>query len=83
MESTLIHGLKPNDIQLMIEKAIENKLKPKPEIRYIPKLAAAKRLKRTVQTLDSWHRAGKLKKVYLGGRVFYKEEDLKLFDRNI
>ena len=81
--STILHGLKPDDLRLIIEKAIENKLKPKPETRYIPKMSAAKRLNRTVQTLDSWHRAGILKKIYIGGRVFYKEEDLKVFESNI
>lgn len=82
MESTILYGVKPNDLKEMIEKAIENKFKPKPEKRYIPKKKAAQRLGKTVQTLDTWHREGILRKKYIGGRVFYVESDIERMEPN-
>ena len=77
MNSTILHQVSPEQLQEMIELAIEKKLKPPQEKKYIPKNKAAQRLNRTVQTLDSWHRAGILKKKYIGGRVFYLESDIE------
>ena len=77
MESTILHNLNPGDFRTIIREEIKEHLTPKEEIKYTPKNQAAKRLKKTVQTLDSWHRAGILKKKYLGGRVFYLESDIK------
>jgi len=77
-ESTILHQVGPGDLRAMIREEIKEHLKPPPQEqkRLIPKNKAAKRLKRTVQTLDSWHRAGILKKKYIGGRVFYNEQDI-------
>ena len=82
MESTILYGVKPDDLQEMIEKAIDNKIKPKPEKRFIPKKKAAQRLGKTVQTLDAWHRAGILRKKYIGGRVFYVESEIEKIELN-
>jgi uncharacterized Fe-S cluster-containing radical SAM superfamily enzyme len=77
MESTILHQISPGDLREMIREEIRENLKPPAEKKYIPKKKAAARLKRTVQTLDSWHRAGILKKHYIGGRVFYLEADIE------
>jgi len=82
MESTIIHGLTPGEIERLIERAVDKRLKLPKETKFIPKLITAKRLNKTVQTLDAWHQAGKLRKVYIGGRVFYKEDDIKLLEVN-
>ncbi len=75
-ESTILHQVGPGDLRTMISEVIQEHIKPPEEKKLIPKNKAAKRLKRTVQTLDSWHRAGLLKKKYIGGRVFYNEQDI-------
>ena len=77
MNSTILHQVSPDQLQKMIEAAIDKKLQPPPEKKYIPKKKAAQRLNRTVQTLDSWHRAGILKKKFIGGRVYYLESDIE------
>ncbi len=76
METTLLHQLNPNDLRAMIREEIKDHLKPAPEVKLIPKNKAAKRLRKTVQTLDSWHKAGILKKKHVGGRVYYAEDDI-------
>ena len=77
MESTLLHQVNPGDLRDIVREEIKEHLKPAPEAKLIPKNKAAKRLRKTVQTLDSWHKAGILKKKYLGGRVFYLESDIQ------
>jgi hypothetical protein len=77
MESTLLHEVNPADLRAIIREEIRDHLKPTPEVKLIPKNKAAKLLKKTVQTLDTWHKAGILKKKYLGGRVFYLESDIQ------
>ncbi len=76
MESTILHQVNPGDLRAIIREEIKEHLKPQAEKKYIPKTRAAKRLNKTVQTLDSWNRAGILKKKYIGGRVFYLEADI-------
>ena len=76
MESTILHQVSPGDLRTIIREEIQEHLKPKPEKKYIPKNNASKRLNKTVQTLDAWHRVGILKKKYIGGRVFYEEQDI-------
>ncbi|RLD60050.1 MAG: hypothetical protein DRJ05_05370 [Bacteroidetes bacterium] len=71
MNSTILHGISPTQLQEIIELAIERKLKTPTEKHYISKRKAAQLLNRTVQTLDAWHRAGILRKKHIGGRVFY------------
>lgn len=77
MESTLLHQVSPDNLRAMIREELKEHLKPPAEKKYIPKKKAAQRLNRTVQTLDSWHKAGILKKQYIGGRVYYNEADIK------
>ncbi len=77
MESTLLHQVSPDNLRQIIREEIKEHLKPPPEKKLIPKLQASKRLHKTVQTLDSWHKAGILKKQYIGGRVYYLESDLE------
>jgi hypothetical protein len=77
MESTILHQVNPGDLRTMIREEISEHLKPPPAINLVPKTRASKRLGKTVQTLDAWHRAGILKKKYLGGRVFYLESDIE------
>ena len=77
MNSTILFQITPEQLQEMIERAIEKKLKPPPEKKFIPKKIVAQRLNRTVQTLDAWHKAGILRKKYIGGRVFYLESDVE------
>jgi len=77
MDSTILFQVTPEQLRELIEEAIEKKLKPPKEKKYIPKKIAAQRLNRTVQTLDSWNRAGILRKKYIGGRVFYLESDIE------
>ena len=75
-ESTILHQVGPGDLRAMIREEIQEHLKPPEEKKLIPKNIAAKRLKKTVQTLDAWHRAGILKKKYIAGRVFYDEKNI-------
>lgn len=77
MNSTILFQVTPDQLQEMIETAIDKKLQAPPEKKFIPKKVASQRLKRTVQTLDSWHKAGILKKKYIGGRVYYLESDIE------
>lgn len=77
MNSTILFQVTPDQLQEMIEAAIDKKLQPPLEKKFIPKNIASQRLKRTVQTLDSWHKAGILKKKYIGGRVYYLESDIE------
>ncbi len=77
MESTLLHQVSPGDLRKMIREEIQEHLKPRPEKKFIPKKKAAQRLGKTVQTLDAWHKAGILRKKYIGGRVFYLESDIE------
>lgn len=67
----------------MIREEIKEHLKPPQEKKLIPKNKAAKRLHKTVQTLDSWHRAKILTKKYIGGRVFYDEQDILRLETSI
>ncbi len=83
MASTILHGVNPEQLQKIIETAIDKKLKPPPEAKLIPKNKAAKRLHKTVQTLDAWHRAKILTKKYIGGRVFYAEQDIFRLETSI
>jgi len=76
MKNTILHQIGPEDLREIIGQEIKKHLSTKQEKIYIPKLITAKRLKRTTQTLDAWHRAGILKKKYIGGRVYYNEEDI-------
>ena len=75
-ESTILHQVSPGALRAMIREEIKEHLKPKVDKKFIPKNSAARRLNKTVQTLDAWHRAGILKKKYIGGRVFYDEQDV-------
>ncbi len=77
METTLLHQVSPDNLRAIIREEIKQHLKPPSETKYIPKIKAAKRLGKTLQTLDSWHRAGILKKIQIGGRVFYNEADIE------
>jgi hypothetical protein len=77
MESTLLHQVSPTSLRQIIREEIKEHLKPPVEKKYIPKQIAAKRLGRTVQTLDAWNRAGILTKKFIGGRVFYLEADIE------
>lgn len=77
MESTILHQVSPGTLRKMIREEIKEHLKLPAEKKYIPKKKAAQRLNRTVQTLDAWHKAGILKKKYIGGRVFYLESDIE------
>lgn len=77
MESTILHQVSPGDLRAMIREEITEHLKPPKEVNLIPKIKASKRLGKTVQTLDSWHKAGILKKKFIGGRVFYVETDIQ------
>lgn len=76
MKSTILHDVSPDDLRAIIREEIREHLKPQLEKKYVPKNSAAKRLQKTVQTLDAWHRAGILKKKYIGGRVYYYEDDI-------
>lgn len=76
-ESTILHQISPGLLREMIREEIKEHLKPPVEKKFIPKKKAALRLKRTVQTLDAWHRANILKKKFIGGRVFYLESDIE------
>lgn len=76
MASTILHQVSPDELRTIIREVIKEQIKPKEEIRYIPKNKAAKRLNKTVQTLDAWNKAGILKKKYIGGRVYYDEQDI-------
>lgn len=77
MESTILHQVSPGDLRAMIREEIEEHLKPPEELKLIPKVKAAKRLRKTVQTLDSWHKANILRKKFIGGRVYYLESDIE------
>ena len=80
MESTLLHQVSPGGLRTIIREEIQEHLKPLPEPKLIPKNNASKRLGKTVQTLDAWHRAGILRKKYIGGRVFYLDSDIQLLE---
>ena len=80
MESTLLHRVNPGELRKIIREEIVDHLKPAQENKYISKKKAAQLLNRTVQTLDAWHKAGILKKKYIGGRVYYLESDIDRFE---
>jgi len=71
-----LHQVSPEKLRELIREEIKEHLKPPAEEHYIPKKKTAERLGRTVQTLDTWHKEGILKKKYIGGRVYYRESDI-------
>ena len=79
-KSRIVYEISPLELRTIFHEVIQEHFKPPKEKKLIPKNIAAKRLKKTVQTLDAWHRAGILKKKYIGGRVFYDEKSIISFE---
>lgn len=81
----LIQGATLSDIEAIVNRAIEAKMKDFYEsIRHKPPVlvkrkVAAQRLGISLPTLLSYTKAGFLHPVHLGGQIFYDEEDLERY----
>ena len=83
VNSVLIQGATLQDIERMINRAVEarmqafyDSIRKKPPVLIPRKKAASDYLKCSLPTIDAYGRFGILHPKRIGGRVFYEEEEL-------
>jgi hypothetical protein len=83
MESTLIHGLKPEDLQALFDgvfsriASVEKAIQPKQPDDLLTRAQAAQLLSVDLSTLHNWNKSGKLRPLGLSGRVYYRRSDIE------
>lgn len=82
VNSVLIQGATVEDIERMIERAIDSRMKAfydsikeKPPV-YVKRSEVAHRLSVSLPTLDAYGKHGILHPKHLGGRVYYDEAEI-------
>lgn len=85
VNSVLIQGATLSDIERMINRAVDarmkafyDSIKEKPPV-YVKRHDAAQMLSVSLPTLDAYGKHGILHPKHLGGRVFYDEAEIEKF----
>ena len=80
--SVLVQGATLEDIEAMVDRAVEKRMKDfyesiqrKPRV-LVKRKEAAKMMNVSLPTLDAYGRCGILHPKHIGGRVFYYEDEL-------
>ena len=79
MESTVIHGIQPQELQTLIAAAINQALQSRHQAdpdRLLTIRDLCDALKVDESTIYGWRRKGKLRAFAIGGRTFYRWADV-------
>jgi len=83
METTVVIGMSPEELSVLIAKSIREELikfQPQPHPsnhKLLSRKEAAEYLDISLPTLDKYTKLGRIRGTRLGGRVLYSDEDLE------